>query len=173
MKYRPPSGTKVGGPLRRDRYLCACRQPRGHLALLGRPEPACHCQGRCSKRAAPRILLEVRELLVGHGGDRVLDSVSLSLSEGEGEARRSSETAWAGPHCDACPTECCRVTRVSVNGTGESIKRVEPLEINRLGTAQVPECRRLLPNVRVLDNILIAVRRVSAPPEQVFELFRH
>ncbi|VTU36513.1 Ribose import ATP-binding protein RbsA [Variovorax sp. PBS-H4] len=115
-------------------------------------------------------LLEVNGLAAGYGGGRILDGVSLQISEGEALALLGrngvGKTTLLRALFGMLPAD-----EGEVRWVGHSIRGLRPFEINRRGIAMVPEGRRLFPNLTVVDNLLIAMRPGGMALEEVFELF--
>jgi len=141
-------------------------------AYLGAPPQGMReaAAARGTPAAAPRTLLEVRGLAAGYGGGRILDGVDLRIGEGEAVALLGrngvGKTTLLRALYGMLP-----VDEGAVQWDGRSIANLRPFEINRLGISMVPEGRRLFPNLTVLDNLLIAVRKGGMPLEEIFELF--
>jgi ABC-type branched-subunit amino acid transport system ATPase component/ABC-type branched-subunit amino acid transport system permease subunit len=141
-------------------------------AYLGAPPQGIHkaIDTRGAQRAAPRMLLDARGLAAGYGGGRILDGVDLRIGEGEAVALLGrngvGKTTLLRAIYGMLP-----VDEGTVQWDGKAIQNLRPFEINRLGISMVPEGRRLFPNLTVLDNLLIAVRKGGMPLEEIFELF--
>ncbi|MDB5826685.1 MAG: transporter related [Variovorax sp.] len=122
------------------------------------------------ERTASRIVLDARGLAAGYGGGRILDGIDLQIRDGEAVALLGrngvGKTTLLRALYGMLP-----VDEGSIQWNGNAIERLRPFEINRLGIAMVPEGRRLFPNLTVLDNLLIAVRKGGMPMHEVFELF--
>lgn len=115
-------------------------------------------------------LLDVHCLVAGYGGGQVIDGVSLRVGEGESVALLGRNGVGKTTLLRAL-YGMLTSSGGSITWDGESIERLRPFEINRLGIAMVPEGRRLFPNLTVMDNLLIAVRKGGMSIEEVFELF--
>lgn len=140
-------------------------------AYLGAPrDSAPPAAPRRHTRPRPAVLLDARGLAAGYGGGRILDGVDLRVGEGEAVALLGrngvGKTTLLRALYGMLP-----VDEGTIRWDGKAIERLRPFEINRLGIAMVPEGRRLFPNLTVLDNLLIAVRKGGMPLEEVFELF--
>lgn len=103
----------------------------------------------------PSSSVAVRDLVVERGGKRVLHGLSFQLSAGEitallganGAGKSSTVMALAG----AIP-----LASGEVNLHGKSIAGLSPDRIRREGLALVPEGHRVLGQLSVEDNILVA-----------------
>jgi len=140
-------------------------------AYLGAPRDAAPpAAARHPTRPRPAALLDARGLAAGYGGGRILDGVDLRVGEGEAVALLGrngvGKTTLLRALYGMLP-----VDEGTIRWDGKAIERLRPFEINRLGIGMVPEGRRLFPNLTVLDNLLIAVRKGGMPLEEVFELF--
>jgi branched-chain amino acid transport system ATP-binding protein len=142
-------------------------------AYLGAPPQGVHevAAARGARSAAPpRTLLDARGLAAGYGGGRILDGIDLRIGEGEAVALLGrngvGKTTLLRAMYGMLP-----VDEGTVQWDGKPIQNLRPFEINRLGISMVPEGRRLFPNLTVLDNLLIAVRKGGMPLEEIFELF--
>ncbi|SFP26085.1 branched-chain amino acid ABC transporter ATP-binding protein/permease [Variovorax sp. 770b2] len=141
-------------------------------AYLGAPPEGMNeaAAARVARPASPRLLLDARGLAAGYGGGRILDGVDLRIGEGEAVALLGrngvGKTTLLRAMYGMLP-----VDEGTVQWDGKPIQNLRPFEINRLGISVVPEGRRLFPNLTVLDNLLIAVRKGGMPLEEIFELF--
>jgi ABC-type branched-subunit amino acid transport system ATPase component/ABC-type branched-subunit amino acid transport system permease subunit len=147
------------------------RNPEVIRAYLGEPGAHQHVARAPAPTAAPaRLLLDARNVVAGYGGGRILDGVNLRLHEGESVALLGrngvGKTTLLRSLYGMLPA-----ADGSIQWEGRSIERLRPFEINRLGIAMVPEGRRLFPNLTVMDNLLIAMRKGGVPLQEVFELF--
>jgi len=120
-------------------------------------------------------LLAVEELHTHYGEAHILQGVSLRLEDGEvvtligrnGAGKTTTLRSIMG---------IARATRGRITLRGDDITRLQPHEVSRRGIAWVPEERRILPNLSVLDNLRLGVmgaRRadIDAALEEVFEYF--
>jgi len=140
-------------------------------AYLGAAPEGLHAVAtRGGARPSPRTLLDARGLAAGYGGGRILDGVDLRVGEGEAVALLGrngvGKTTLLRTLYGMLPAD-----EGTVRWDGKAIERLRPFEINRLGISMVPEGRRLFPNLTVLDNLLIAVRKGGMPLDEVFALF--
>jgi branched-chain amino acid transport system ATP-binding protein len=120
-------------------------------------------------------LLAVEDLHTYYGEAHILQGVSLRLEDGEavtligrnGAGKTTTLRSIMG---------IARVSRGRVLLRGQDISRWPPHEIARRGVAWVPEERRVLPNLTVVDNLrlgLLGARRGDgdAALAEVFEYF--
>ena len=97
-------------------------------------------------------LLSVEDLHTYYGEAHILQGVSLRLDEGEvvtligrnGAGKTTTLRSIMG---------IARPSRGRVTLRGDDLTRRPPHEISRRGIAWVPEERRILPNLTVLDNL--------------------
>ena len=120
-------------------------------------------------------LLAVDDLHTYYGEAHILQGVSLRLEEGEavtligrnGAGKTTTLRSIMG---------IARATRGRVTLRGEDVTRCQPHEVSRRGIAWVPEERRILPNLTVLDNLRLGLRGAGRGDndgalEEVFEYF--
>lgn len=121
-------------------------------------------------------LLEVKGLRAGYGDVPVLRGIDLSIQAG-------SITALIGANGAGKTTLLRTISGIipaeagSVQYDGRDILGMPPQEIVRDGLVQVPEGRRLFPDMTVFENLLVGSSSPSARPRRdenlatVFELF--
>lgn len=121
-------------------------------------------------------LLEVKDLRAGYGDVPVLRGIDLSVQAG-------SITALIGANGAGKTTLLRAISGIipadagSVRYDGQDILGMPPQDIVRAGLVQVPEGRRLFPDMTVFENLLIGSSSPSARPRSdeslktVFELF--
>jgi branched-chain amino acid transport system ATP-binding protein len=121
-------------------------------------------------------LLEVKDLRAGYGDVPVLRGIDLSVQAG-------SITALIGANGAGKTTLLRTISGIipadagSVRYDGQDILGMPPQDIVRAGLVQVPEGRRLFPDMTVFENLLIGSSSPSARPRRdeslkmVFELF--
>src|SRR5215475_12119365 len=120
-------------------------------------------------------LLAVEDLHTYYGEAHILQGVSLRLEEGEavtligrnGAGKTTTLRSIMG---------IARASRGRITLRGEDVTRRQPHEVSRRGIAWVPEERRILPNLTVLDNLRLGLRGAGrgdndAALEEVFEYF--
>jgi len=120
-------------------------------------------------------LLSVEELHTYYGEAHILQGVSLHLEEGEvvtliGRNGAGKTTTLRSIMGIAPPT------RGRIILKGDDITRRQPHEVSRRGIAWIPEERRILPNLTVLDNLrlgLLGARRAESDGafDEVFDFF--
>jgi branched-chain amino acid transport system ATP-binding protein len=122
------------------------------------------------------FLLEVRDLHTYYGGIHALKGVSLAVEEGSiatliganGAGKTTTLMAISGIQ---------HPRRGQVLFAGQPIHDLEPHAIVRLGISQVPEGRRILPRMSVLENLEMGafLRRdraqIQADLEKAFQYF--
>ena len=107
-------------------------------------------------------LLSVEDLHTYYGEAHILQGVSLRLDEGEvvtligrnGAGKTTTLRSIMG---------IARPSRGRVTLRGDDLTRRPPHEISRRGIAWVPEERRILPNLTVLDNLRLGLRGAGHP----------
>src|SRR5881397_1721397 len=121
-------------------------------------------------------LLSVEDLHTYYGEAHILQGVSLRLEEGEavtligrnGAGKTTTLRSIMG---------IARPSRGRVVLRGEDLTRLAPHQVARRGIAWVPEERRVLPNLTVLDNLRLGMLGGSKPNggvdvlEEVFGYF--
>jgi branched-chain amino acid transport system ATP-binding protein len=120
-------------------------------------------------------LLSVEEIHTYYGEAHILQGVSLQLEEGEavtligrnGAGKTTTLRSIMG---------IARPSRGRVALRGADLARLEPHQIARLGIAWVPEERRILPNLTVLENLRLGMLgRVAGAADgaldEVFDYF--
>src|SRR5438876_6841230 len=120
-------------------------------------------------------LLSVEDLHTYYGEAHILQGVSLRLEDGEvvtligrnGAGKTTTLRSIMG---------IARPTRGRVVLRGEDVTRRPPHEVSRRGIAWIPEERRILPNLTVLDNLRLGVLGAgrgdgAAALDEVFEYF--
>jgi branched-chain amino acid transport system ATP-binding protein len=120
-------------------------------------------------------LLSVEEIHTYYGEAHILQGVSLQLEEGEavtliGRNGAGKTTTLRSIMGIARPSRGCVALR------GADLARLEPHQIARLGIAWVPEERRILPNLTVLENLRLGMLgRVAGAADgaldEVFDYF--
>ena len=101
---------------------------------------------------APSALLEVRDLRSGYGRVEVLRGVSLSVGEGELVALLGSNGAGKTTFNN---TVCglVRAWEGEVVFEGQKLDGLNPRGIVQSGLIQVPEGRKIFPNLSVIENL--------------------
>lgn len=123
------------------------------------------------------MLLEVKEIDTYYGLSHILFGVSLEIHEGEtvcllGRNGVGKTTTFRSIMGLTPPRSGC----IQLNG--ENIQGKQPFEIARLGVGLVPEDREIFPDLTVLENLEIAVKKspngkkdVIRTLEKVYSLF--
>jgi branched-chain amino acid transport system ATP-binding protein len=121
-------------------------------------------------------LLEIVGLFAGYGDVPVLRGVDLSIPAG-------SITALIGANGAGKTTLLRTISGIispeagTIQYDGRNIVGMPPQDIVRAGLVQVPEGRRLFPDMTVLENLLVGSSSAAARPRRgenlavVFELF--
>src|SRR3972149_4740344 len=121
-------------------------------------------------------LLEISNICVFHGSFQALCDVSLAVRPGEIVALIGANSSGKSTLLNAI-SGINHPAEGSIRFEGKDITHLAPPEIVVLGISQVPEGRRLFPNMTVLDNLIIgsfagrARRNRKANLKRGFELF--
>src|SRR4051812_23853922 len=122
------------------------------------------------------MLLETHKLSVRYGGALALQDVSVQLSEGEA-------ICVIGPNGAGKTTLLRAISGLvpaasgSISIAGQPVQGEAPRHIARRGVAHVPEGRRILATLSVLDNLLLGAylrddaAQVGIDLEKVFDYF--
>jgi len=100
------------------------------------------------------ILLEVSNIDVFHGTFQALWEVSLEVREGEKLALIGANTSGKSTLLDTI-SGMLHPAKGIIEFEKRDISRLDPYEIVELGITQIPEGRRIFPDVTVLDNLVI------------------
>ena len=124
---------------------------------------------------APPALLEVRALVAGYAGARIIFGLDLEVGAGEVVALMGRNGAGKSTTLKAIMGLLGQCGG-SVRFAGRELLGLAPFRISRLGIGYVPEDRRVFAELTVLENLEVARRppRSGAPSwtvEQLFELF--
>lgn len=121
-------------------------------------------------------LLEIDNICVSHGSFQALCDVSLAVRPGEIVALIGANSSGKSTLLNAI-SGFNHPTEGSIKFEGKDITQADPPQIVVQGISQVPEGRRLFPNMTVLDNLIIGSYTGRARPKRkqnlkrVFELF--
>jgi branched-chain amino acid transport system ATP-binding protein len=120
-------------------------------------------------------MLEVRDLVAGYGLTRVLEGVSLDVTAGEIVAVLGSNGAGKTT-LNMAISGLVRPRSGEVRFAGERITGLSPAQVMARGLIQVPEGRKIFPNLNVRENLeLGSYRRARANRarnlEKVFATF--
>jgi len=97
-------------------------------------------------------MLEVRDLCAGYGVIQILRGVSLDVGRGEIVALLGSNGAGKSTLNNVL-SRITPLTAGSVRFDGEDIHAANPVRVVELGLIQVPEGRRIFPNLTVRENL--------------------
>jgi len=121
-------------------------------------------------------MLEIRGVDVYHGSFQAVWEVSLEVRRGEMVALIGANTSGKTTILDAI-SGILHPARGTIRFDGREIQDLSPDQIVDLGLTQVPEGRRLFPEMTVYDNLLMgsyaahARARKDENLERVYELF--
>jgi branched-chain amino acid transport system ATP-binding protein len=121
-------------------------------------------------------LLKIENIDVFHGSFQALWDVSLEVKRGEILALIGANTAGKSTLLDTI-SGLLHPERGSITFAGEDLTRVEPHRIVDLGITQIPEGRRIFPEMTVLSNLIMGSHTPRARAnrdrnlEKVFQLF--
>ncbi|HAF50178.1 MAG: High-affinity branched-chain amino acid ABC transporter (ATP-binding protein) [Synergistales bacterium 54_24] len=121
-------------------------------------------------------MISVKELDAGYGDIQVLRGVSLEINEGEIVSLVGANAAGKSTMVKAL-SGIIKPWRGQVLFDGVRVDTLEPHEIAELGIVQVPEGRRLFPQMSVLENLLLgaytprARRDYEKTLRDIFEMF--
>jgi branched-chain amino acid transport system ATP-binding protein len=115
-------------------------------------------------------LLNVDNLVVRYGMFRALDGLSIKVEEGQVVGIVGANGAGKSTMMNTV-SGILRATSGSVTFEGTDITKMPPHKITQLGLVQVPEGRRLFPDMTVKENMLVgsAHKRAKAERAQNFE----
>ena len=99
-------------------------------------------------------MLTIDNIHVSYGGFQALDGVSLNVKEGEIVVLLGSNGAGKTTTINTV-SGLLRPLSGSVTFKGEDLSKYKLHEISSLGLIQVPEGRKLFPNMSVYENLLI------------------
>lgn len=121
-------------------------------------------------------LLKVSNIDTFYGSFQALWDVSLAVKPGEIVAIIGANGSGKSTLLNTI-SGIMHPARGSIEFEGKSITTLEPFQIVALGISQVPEGRRVFPNMTVLENIIIGSYNRKARPlreqnlKKVYELF--
>ncbi len=121
-------------------------------------------------------MISVKELDAGYGDIQVLRGVSLEINEGEIVSLVGANAAGKSTMVKAL-SGIIKPWRGQVLFDGVRVDTLEPHEIVELGIVQVPEGRRLFPQMSVLENLLLGAYTPRARRDyektliDIFEMF--
>jgi len=123
-----------------------------------------------------RPLLRVNNINTFYGDFQALWDVSLEVREGEIVALIGANGSGKSTLLDTI-SGLIHPAKGSIEFDGEDITYLEPFQIVARGICQVPEGRRVFPDLSVMDNLLLGSYNRNARPNReenlkmVFELF--
>lgn len=103
---------------------------------------------------AYELLLKIRNIDVFHGTFQALWDVSLEVRHGEMLALIGANTSGKTTLMDTI-SGLLHPSKGSIEFCGRDIIGLDPYEIVELGVTQIPEGRRIFPDMTVLDNLVI------------------
>jgi len=124
----------------------------------------------------PESLLKIQNIDVYHGSFQAIWDVSLDVRPFEACALIGANTAGKSTLLDTI-NGLIHPSRGSITFLGQEISKADPFDIVDLGITQVPEGRRLFPEMTVLDNLVMgsytpnARKHRDANLKRVFNLF--
>ena len=116
-------------------------------------------------------MLSVDNLVVKYGMFRALDDVSINIEEGQVVGIVGANGAGKSTMMNAI-SGILRPESGTVTFDGQDITKMAPHDIVKLGVVQVPEGRRLFPEMTVKENLLVGSshKRAKAKRAEGFEL---
>ena len=121
------------------------------------------------------VLLKVSNIDVFHGSIQALRDVSLEVKPGEILALIGANTAGKSTLLDTI-SGLLHPAKGSIEFEDRNISALDPFQIVELGISQVPEGRRLFPEMSVLDNLILGSynRKARSKREQnLKQVYRH
>jgi branched-chain amino acid transport system ATP-binding protein len=117
-----------------------------------------------------QTLLLVNHIDVFHGTFQALWDVSLQVREGEMLALIGANTSGKSTLLDTI-SGLLHPAKGTIEFEGRAITRMDPYQIVETGITQIPEGRRIFPDVTVLDNLIIGSynRKARAKKEENLE----
>ncbi len=121
-------------------------------------------------------MLNINHIDVFHGTFQALWDVSVEVRRGEMLALIGANTSGKTTLLDAISGMLCPA-RGTIEFEGRQIGGLDPYQIVDLGITQVPEGRRIFPDMTVLDNLFIgayarsARRKKAESLQRVYDLF--
>src|SRR5512137_2181490 len=99
-------------------------------------------------------LLKIRNIDVFHGTFQALWDVSVDVRQGEMLALIGANTSGKTTLLDTI-SGLLHPAKGTIEFGGRDIGQLDPYQIVELGITQVPEGRRIFPDMSVLDNLVI------------------
>jgi branched-chain amino acid transport system ATP-binding protein len=128
------------------------------------------------KEMPEETLLKVSNLDIFYGGIQALWNVSLEVKPEEITALIGANGSGKSTLLDTI-SGLMHPTKGSIEFEGKSITNLDPFQIVALGISQVPEGRRIFPDLSVLDNLILGSYNHKARPKKeqnfkmVYDLF--
>jgi branched-chain amino acid transport system ATP-binding protein len=110
-------------------------------------------------------LLKISHIDVFHGSFQALWDVSLEIKPGEIVAIIGANGSGKSTLLDAI-SGLVHPAKGSIEFEGKDISALEPFQIVSLGISQVPEGRRVFPDLTVLENLVIGSYNRKARPKR-------
>ena len=117
------------------------------------------------EKYSQEALLKVNNIDVFHGSFQALWDVSLEVKPGEMLALIGANTSGKSTLLDTI-SGLLHPAKGSIEFEGRDISAMTPFQIVELGISQVPEGRRLFPEMSVLDNLTIGSYNRKARPKK-------
>ncbi len=111
------------------------------------------------------VLLEVSEIDVFHATFQALWNVSLQVMAGERLALIGANGSGKTTLLDTI-SGLLHPSRGCIAFQGKEITQLDPYEIVELGITQIPEGRRIFPDIPVLDNLIVGSYSRKARPKR-------
>jgi len=118
-----------------------------------------------SQEMSEEALLKVSNIDVFHGSFQALWDVSLAVKPGEIIALIGANASGKSTLLNTI-SGLIHPTKGSIEFDGKLITALDPFQIVTLGISQVPEGRRLFPDLTVLDNLIIGSYNRKARPKR-------
>ena len=124
----------------------------------------------------PKTLLKISKINTFYGGIQALWDVSLEVKSKEIVALIGANGSGKSTLLDTI-SGLIRPAQGSIEFDGRTITTLNPYQIVSLGISQVPEGRRVFPDLSVLDNLVLGSYNRKARPlkeqnfEMIYELF--
>jgi branched-chain amino acid transport system ATP-binding protein len=123
-----------------------------------------------------KTLLKVSTIDTFYGGFQALWNVSLEVKPGEIVALIGANGSGKSTLLDTI-SGLIRPAKGAIEFEGKNITTLDPFQVVALGISQVPEGRRLFPDLSVLNNLILGSYNWTARPKKeqnfnmVYELF--
>jgi len=118
-----------------------------------------------SQEVSQEALLKVNNIDVFHGSLQALWDVSLEVRPGEILALIGANTSGKSTLLDTI-SGLLHPAKGSIEFEGRDTSALNPFQIVELGISQVPEGRRLFPEMSVLENLIIGSYNRKARPKK-------